>query len=67
MIIHCIDLPQLLYLSVVGHLDCFHVLAVKNSAAMNTGVRVSFLLRILSGSMSRLGRFPGEGNDYLLQ
>ena len=33
----------LIHLSVDGHLGCFHVLAIRNSAMMNTeGTRVSF-------------------------
>ena len=32
--------------SVHGHLGCFHVLAIINSAAMNIGVHVSFQIRV---------------------
>ena len=41
--------------SVDGHLGCFHVLAIVNSAAMNTRVRVSFSRKVLSGYVPRSG------------
>ena len=34
-----------------GHLGCFHVLAVVDSAAVNIGVPVSFRIVIFSGYM----------------
>ena len=37
--------------SVDGHLRCFHVLAIVNSAAMNFGVHVSFSIMVSSGYM----------------
>ena len=41
--------------SVEGHLGCFHVLAIVNSAAMNIGVHVSFSVLVSSGYMPRSG------------
>ena len=41
--------------SVDGHLGCFHVLAIVNSAAMNNGIPVSFSVFVSSGYMPRSG------------
>ena len=41
--------------SVSGHLGCFHVLAIVNSAAMNNGIHVSFSILVSSGYMPRSG------------
>ena len=43
------------YSSVIGHLGCFHVLAIINSVAMNIGVHVSFSILVSSEYM------PGTG------
>ena len=40
--------------SVNGHLGCFHVLAVVNSAAMNSGIHVSFSSLVSSGYVPRV-------------
>ena len=41
--------------SVDRHLGCFHVLATVNSAAMNNGIHVSFLILVFSGYMPSSG------------
>ena len=41
--------------SVDGHLGCFHVLAIVNSAAMNNGIHVSVSNLVSSGHMPRSG------------
>ena len=48
---HCF----LIHSSADGHLGCFHVLAIINSAAMNIGVHVSLSILVSSGYMPRSG------------
>ena len=50
--------------SVSGCLGCLHVLAVVNSAAMNTGVHVSFQITVFSGYMSRRGIAGSYGRIF---
>ena len=44
-----------IYSSVDGHLGCFHVLAIVNSAAMNNWIHVSFSVLGSSGYIPRSG------------
>ena len=49
--------------SVDGHLDCFHVLAIVNSAAMNIEVHVSFRIMVFSRYMPRSGIAGSYGSS----
>ena len=49
--------------SVDEHLGCFHVLAIVNSATVNIGVHVSFLIRVFSRYMPRSGIAGSYGNS----
>ena len=41
-------------LSVDGHLGCFHVLIIVNSAALKIGVHISFRIRVFSEYIPRI-------------
>ena len=45
----------IIHLSIDGHLGCFHVLAIVNSAAINNGIYISFSILISSWCMPRSG------------
>ena len=54
---HCVYMYHNFFIhsSVSGHLGCFHVLAIVNSAAMNNGTHVSLSIFVSSGYMPRSG------------
>ena len=49
--------------SVDGHLGCFHVLAITNSAAMNIVVHDSFRVMVLPGYMPSSGIAGSYGSS----
>ena len=44
-----------------GHLGCFHVPAIVNSAALNIGIHVSFEILVSSGHMPKSGIAGSHG------
>ena len=63
--IHCVYVPHLFYpfLCWWTSRSCFHILAIANSAAMNTGVHVSFQIMFFSGYMARSGIAGSQGSS----
>ena len=55
-----------IFILVIGHLVCFHVLAVVNSAAVNTGESVSFQIMVFSGYRSKNGIVGSFGSSILV-
>ena len=52
----------LIHSSIDGHLGCFHALAIINSAAVNTGVHLSFSIMVSSGYLPSSGIAGSYGN-----
>ena len=50
--------------SVDGHLGCFHVLAVVNSAVVNNGIHVSFSISVSSEYMPK-SRIAGSYGGFI--
>ena len=57
----CMHHTFLIHSSVNGHLGCFHVLAIVNSAAMNNGIQMSFSILVSSEYMPRSGTAGSYG------
>ena len=57
VVFHCVYIYRIFFIhsSVDGHLGCFLVLTIVNSAAMNSGIRVSFSVLISSWCMPSSG------------
>ena len=52
--------------SVIEQFGWFHILAIVNSAAVNTGVHVSFPIMFFSGYIPRSGIAESEGSSIFI-
>ena len=50
--------------SVDGHLDCFHVVANVNCAAVNIGMLISFQITVFCGYVPRIGISGSYGSSF---
>ena len=64
VIFYCVHVPHfLIHSSANGHLGCFHVPAIVNSAVMNIGLHVSLSILVSSGHMPSSGIAGSYGSS----